>query len=139
MSEIANGVVKLELQGACGTCSSSAQTMQHGLEKKLKERIPDITDVLQSMPEGPQLSKGEVEKVLDGVRPYLKIAGGTIALLDIKTPPGLQKYRGTLVLKLGGASSTLQTVKLEIASRLNKHFKLPLNVEWEQASNNGSW
>lgn len=40
LTEIDGPVVKLELEGACGTCPSSSMTMKMGLERKLKERIP---------------------------------------------------------------------------------------------------
>ena len=45
MSEIDGPIVKLELQGACGTCPSSTMTMKMGLEKRLKEKIPEISEV----------------------------------------------------------------------------------------------
>lgn len=44
-------VVKLQLQGACGSCPSSTVTMQMGIERKLKERIPEILEVVQIEPE----------------------------------------------------------------------------------------
>ena len=42
LAEIDGPVVKLELEGACGTCPSSSMTMKMGLERKLKERIPEM-------------------------------------------------------------------------------------------------
>jgi Fe-S cluster biogenesis protein NfuA len=38
ISEIDGPVVRLELQGACGTCPSSTQTMKMGLERGLMEK-----------------------------------------------------------------------------------------------------
>lgn len=38
ISEIDGPVVRLELQGACGTCPSSTQTMKMGLERGLREK-----------------------------------------------------------------------------------------------------
>ena len=35
----------LELQGACGSCPSSAMTLQMGLERGLREKIPEIIRV----------------------------------------------------------------------------------------------
>ena len=35
-------VVKLELEGACGSCPSSTVTMTMGIERALKEQIPEI-------------------------------------------------------------------------------------------------
>lgn len=45
--EIEGPVVKLRLQGACGTCPSSAMTLRMGIERKLRECIPDIGEVEQ--------------------------------------------------------------------------------------------
>lgn len=45
--EIEGPVVKLRLQGACGSCPSSAMTLRMGIERKLREMIPDIGEVEQ--------------------------------------------------------------------------------------------
>ncbi|MGB8699574.1 MAG: NifU family protein, partial [Thermosynechococcaceae cyanobacterium] len=47
--EVEGPVVRLRLQGACGSCPSSAMTLKMGIERKLKESIPEITDVEQVM------------------------------------------------------------------------------------------
>ena len=39
------GVVEVQLQGACGSCAISAVTLQGGVERLLKERMPWITEV----------------------------------------------------------------------------------------------
>ena len=41
------GTVRLELLGACGSCASSTMTMKMGLERGLREKIPEILDVEQ--------------------------------------------------------------------------------------------
>ncbi|MGR3218705.1 MAG: NifU family protein [Candidatus Anammoxibacter sp.] len=40
-----NGVVKVRLTGACGSCPSALMTLKHGVEAKLKEVIPEVTSV----------------------------------------------------------------------------------------------
>lgn len=45
--ELDGPVVKLRLQGACGTCPSSAMTLKMGIERKLRETIPEIVEVAQ--------------------------------------------------------------------------------------------
>jgi Fe-S cluster biogenesis protein NfuA len=40
-------IVKLRLQGACGSCPSSAMTLRMGIERKLREMIPEIAEVEQ--------------------------------------------------------------------------------------------
>lgn len=45
--ELDGPVVKLRLQGACGSCPSSAMTLKMGIERKLRESIPEIAEVEQ--------------------------------------------------------------------------------------------
>lgn len=45
--ELDGPVVKLRLQGACGSCPSSAMTLKMGIERKLRESIPEIVEVAQ--------------------------------------------------------------------------------------------
>lgn len=40
-------IVKLRLQGACGSCPSSTMTLRMGIERKLRESIPEIAEVEQ--------------------------------------------------------------------------------------------
>lgn len=40
-----NGVVKLRLTGACGGCPMSQMTLKQGIERIMKEKIPQITRV----------------------------------------------------------------------------------------------
>lgn len=43
-----NGVVKVELQGACSGCPSSTMTLKDGIETLLKKMIPEVTEVIAS-------------------------------------------------------------------------------------------
>ncbi|WP_017716274.1 NifU family protein [Kamptonema formosum] len=45
--EIDGPVVKLRLQGACGSCPSSTMTLRMGIERRLRELIPEIAEVEQ--------------------------------------------------------------------------------------------
>lgn len=45
--EIDGPVVKLRLQGACGSCPSSTMTLRMGIERRLREFIPEIAEVEQ--------------------------------------------------------------------------------------------
>lgn len=129
IEEIDGPVVRLQLEGACGTCPSSTQTMKMGLERRLRERIPEIQEVVQAMPEGPELSEEQVDVVLDGVRPFLSVAGGSITCQSITGESSVQPQ---INLKMEGASASLQSVKLEIVQRLQRHFMLAgLKVEWD--------
>ncbi|MEH1842675.1 MAG: NifU family protein [Nostoc sp.] len=45
--ELDGPIVKLRLQGACGSCPSSAMTLRMGIERRLKEMIPEIAEIEQ--------------------------------------------------------------------------------------------
>lgn len=47
LAEIEGPIVKLRLQGACGSCPSSAMTLKMGIERRLREKIPEIAEVEQ--------------------------------------------------------------------------------------------
>ncbi|MEM9566690.1 MAG: NifU family protein [Cyanobacteria bacterium P01_E01_bin.34] len=47
--ELDGPVVKLRLNGACGSCPSSTYTLKMGIERKLRMSIPDIIEVEQVM------------------------------------------------------------------------------------------
>jgi len=42
-----DGIVKVKLTGACGTCPMSTMTLRLAIEQKLKEEIPEIKAVEQ--------------------------------------------------------------------------------------------
>ena len=42
-----DGIVKLRLMGACGTCPSSTITLKAGIERALMEEIPEVKEVQQ--------------------------------------------------------------------------------------------
>jgi Fe-S cluster biogenesis protein NfuA len=41
-----DGVVKLRLTGACGGCPMASMTLRHGIERVLKEQVPEIKEVV---------------------------------------------------------------------------------------------
>ena len=44
--EVEDGVVKVKLQGACHGCAFAQQTLSNGIEKFLKEKIPEVKKVI---------------------------------------------------------------------------------------------
>jgi Fe-S cluster biogenesis protein NfuA len=40
-----DGVVKVKLRGACHGCPGAAMTLKMGVERLLKERIPEVTGI----------------------------------------------------------------------------------------------
>ncbi len=41
-----DGVVKLKLTGACGSCPMSSMTLKMGVERVLKEEVPEVKQVI---------------------------------------------------------------------------------------------
>lgn len=41
-----NGIVYLQLQGSCSACPSAAATLKLGVEARLKERVPEVQEVV---------------------------------------------------------------------------------------------
>lgn len=44
--EVSNGTVKVRLTGACGGCPMSMMTLKSGIERVIKEKVPEITEVV---------------------------------------------------------------------------------------------
>ncbi|GIN56664.1 NifU family protein [Lederbergia ruris] len=45
--DVDEGIVKLRLLGACGTCPSSTITLKAGIERALIEEVPGVLEVEQ--------------------------------------------------------------------------------------------
>ena len=44
--DVTDGLVKLKLTGACSGCPMSAITLKMGIERALKQQIPEIKEVV---------------------------------------------------------------------------------------------
>jgi len=44
--DVSDGVVKVRLTGACGGCPMSALTLKMGIERILKQQIPEVKEVI---------------------------------------------------------------------------------------------
>ncbi len=40
------GIVKVRLTGACGSCPMSTMTLQYGVKKAIMESVPEVKDVV---------------------------------------------------------------------------------------------
>ena len=40
------GVVTLRLTGACGSCPMATMTLRHGIERVLREQVPEVKEVV---------------------------------------------------------------------------------------------
>lgn len=43
--DVIDGVVKVRLTGACGTCPMATMTLKSGVERILKEEVPEVKEV----------------------------------------------------------------------------------------------
>ena len=43
--DVQDGIVTVRLQGACGGCPMSQMTLKNGIEKILKEEVPEVVSV----------------------------------------------------------------------------------------------
>jgi len=44
--DVSEGVVRLKLRGACSGCPMATVTLQHGIERILKQQIPEVKEVV---------------------------------------------------------------------------------------------
>jgi len=44
--DVNDGVVTVRLRGACSGCPMAAMTLQHGIERVLKEQVPEVKEVI---------------------------------------------------------------------------------------------
>ena len=46
--DVVDGIVKVRLQGACAGCPMSQMTLRNGIERLLKQEIPEVKAVEQA-------------------------------------------------------------------------------------------
>jgi len=44
--DVSDGVVTLRLTGACNGCPMAVVTLRHGIERVLKEQVPEVEEVV---------------------------------------------------------------------------------------------
>ncbi len=49
--DVATGVVEVQLQGACSSCAVSSSTLQGGVDRILRDRLPWVTEVVGGVDE----------------------------------------------------------------------------------------
>lgn len=114
--DIDGPLVKLELMGACSSCSASSTTMKMGIEKTLKERIPEVEEVVAVTPEQEPLTTAGVEEVLNGIRPFLSVSSGSIEIFQ------LGDENDKVVLKMMGPPLKSMAVRVEVQNRIKRKY-----------------
>ncbi|XP_041011845.1 nifU-like protein 2, chloroplastic [Juglans microcarpa x Juglans regia] len=118
LHEIDGNVVRLKLQGACGSCPSSVMTMKMGIEHRLMEKIPEIVAVEPIADEetGLEMNEENIETVLEEIRPYLVgVAGGSLELVAIEEP--------IVKVRITGPAAGVMTVRVAVTQKLRE--KIP--------------
>jgi Fe-S cluster biogenesis protein NfuA len=46
--DVVEGTVKVKLTGACGSCPMSQMTLKQGVERALKQEIPEVKEVVSA-------------------------------------------------------------------------------------------
>ncbi|CAD6268213.1 unnamed protein product [Miscanthus lutarioriparius] len=118
LHEINGNVVRLKLQGACGSCPSSVTTMKMSIQRRLMENILEISAVerVADKEMGLKLNEANVQKVLAEIRPYLAGKGGG-ELEFIKIVGHIVKVRFT------GRAAGVKTVRVALTQKLRE--KIP--------------
>ena len=131
--EIDGLVVKLRLQGACGSCPSSTVTMRMGIERRLVEKIPEIEEVVQIVDEeeGLDLTEENIEATLDEIRPYLAgTGGGELELVEVDAP--------IVKVKLTGPAAKVMTVRGGHAKALvRRSLPSPGSIDMKEENEKG--
>ena len=44
--DVNDGIVKVKLQGSCGSCPMATMTLKNGIERLLREQVPGVKEVV---------------------------------------------------------------------------------------------
>ncbi|KDD73186.1 hypothetical protein H632_c2447p0 [Helicosporidium sp. ATCC 50920] len=112
LENIADSVVYLRLQGACGSCPSSTTTMTLGIKRRLMEAFPEVYDATSTALEA---TPANIDSVLSEIRPYLVGTGGG----------GLElvKLDGYVAqIHISGPAARVSTVRTAVTQKLRERI-----------------
>lgn len=97
--------IKVQLEGACGSCSSAATTMQMGVEKALRAKFGENLGEVVAV-SAPESASGDVtpeacERVLDEVRDALRGLGASVSVAEVDEDEVIIRFNGPNNLKYG--------------------------------------
>ena len=111
VASVTGGVVALRLQGACGSCSSSAATMKMGIERALRNAFGDaLKEVIQlgSTDGAAAAVPTDVAAItahLDVLAPAIKAYGGVVVVKRVSSGVAVIGFRGPAPLGQGIAAA----------------------------------
>lgn len=106
--------------------------MQNGIEQLLRKKFPTISQIIQDTTKttaisgSPKFNKINLDKLLNGIRPLLAVAGGKLVVKSFSE--GVLQPSVTLSLK--NMAIVPISIQQEITSRICDHFKLSVIVNW---------
>ncbi|XP_042450856.1 nifU-like protein 1, chloroplastic [Zingiber officinale] len=90
-----DGVISLQLQGACGSCPSSTTTMKMGIERVLKEKFGEAVKDIQQVEEANiETTVEAVNNHLEILRPAIRNYGGSIEVVSVEGGDCSVRYSG---------------------------------------------
>lgn len=97
--------IEVQLEGACGSCSSAATTMQMGVEKALRAKFGENLGEVVAI-SAPESASGDItpetcERVLDEVRDALKGLGASVKVVEVDEDEVIVHFNGPNNLKYG--------------------------------------
>lgn len=101
-----SGVVKLQLEGACVSCSSATTTMQQGVEKALLRKFgSQISSVVSAdedtAPSSHDISLRNCQAALASIEGILQGFGASVSVLEVDEDEVVVAFSGPPSLKLG--------------------------------------
>ncbi|WOL00277.1 nifU-like protein 1, chloroplastic [Canna indica] len=92
---VEDGVISLQLLGACGSCPSSTTTMKMGIERVLKEKFGEaIKDICQVEETSTETTVEAVNNHLEILRPAIRNYGGSVEVVSIEGGDCSVRYTG---------------------------------------------
>jgi len=119
--ELEGPILRLEMQGSCSSCSSSAVTLKMGIERTLLDRIPELHEVVAEMPGTETPTEEGIEQVLDTIQPFLSVSGGTIELVELELGEDLNS-QPTITVGMTGPPQKNASIKMEVVRRLKTRY-----------------
>lgn len=99
---ISNGVVMVELQGACGSCPSSTATMRMGIEQALRAAFGEkVAQVVQVGRAEQPVTVDTINEHLEMLRPAITNYGGCVDVLAVEGEVCRVRYTGPAPIAQG--------------------------------------